>query len=187
MEKSDHVFLIGPDADRFAKENGLSMVENSYFVTDRAMKAFGRSHEKMGTVGAVAMDLNGDLAAGTSTGGTISSLPGRVGDSPVIGAGCYANNAICAVSCTGHGEYFLRNVVAYDLAALINYKGWPVQKSVEYIIHEKLEPQGGKGGIISIDKNGQVAIAYSTTGMFRGYVNSSGAGMTGVFEEVQRF
>lgn len=185
MEKSKHVMLIGKGAEKFAKDQGLEIVDPSYFFDqkrwDLYLKLKGKSEKKItgsdsihGTVGVVALDKYGNLAAGTSTGGLSNKKYGRVGDSPIIGAGTYANNNTCAVSCTGTGEYFIRNVVAYDMSALMEYKNYTVQQAAEYIINEKLKSQGGDGGLIALDKSGNFTMTFNTEGMFRGYVNSDG-------------
>ena len=186
MEKTVHVMLTGAGADKFAKEAGLEIVDPSYFFTqkrwDQYLKGKTKSdsidndpiHTKHGTVGAVALDIYGNLAAATSTGGLSNKKYGRVGDSPIIGAGTYANNKTCAVSCTGTGEYFIRNVVAYDVSALMEYKGFTVNKAADYIINEKLKSQGGDGGLIALDANGNFTMTFNTSGMFRGYSNSDG-------------
>ncbi|MBL1180994.1 MAG: isoaspartyl peptidase/L-asparaginase [Bacteroidetes bacterium] len=194
MEKSAHVLLMGTGAEEFAKEKGIELVEESYFFDEMRWKQFQKikeiqkiqldhsddkeeminpeepfKDEKFGTVGAVALDKHGNLAAGTSTGGMTNKKFGRVGDSPIIGAGNYANNTTCAVSCTGHGEYFIRNVVAYDVAALIKYKNYSLQQACNEVINIKLKQQGGEGGLIAIDKNGNIQMPFNTKGMYRGY------------------
>lgn len=185
MEKSKHVMLMGKGAEIFAKEQGLEIVDPSYFFDQKRwnlyLKLKGKSEIKTtgadtahGTVGVVALDKYGNLAAGTSTGGLSNKKYGRIGDSPIIGAGTYANNKTCAVSCTGTGEYFIRNVVAYDMSALMEYKGYTIQQAADYIIHDKLQSQGGDGGLIALDKNGNYTMTFNTEGMFRGYANSSG-------------
>jgi L-asparaginase / beta-aspartyl-peptidase len=185
MEKSKHVMLIGKGAEKFAKDQGLDIVDPSYFYDqkrwDQYLKQKGKSDLNInysdtihGTVGVVALDMYGNLAAGTSTGGLSNKEYGRVGDSPIIGAGTYANNNTCAVSCTGTGEYFIKNVVAYDMSALMEYKGYTVQKAADYIINEKLKEQGGDGGLIALDKYGNFTMTFNTEGMFRGYANSGG-------------
>lgn len=130
--------------------------------------------KKFGTVGAVALDKQGNLAAATSTGGMTNKKFGRVGDAPIIGAGTYANNNTCAVSCTGHGEYFIRNVIAYDVAAIMEYKKYTLHKAADYVINHKLEKQNGKGGLIAIDNKGNIAMPFNTTGMYRAYKKSNG-------------
>lgn len=186
MEKSIHVMLIGTGADKFAKEQGLEIVDPKYFFDQKRWDQYLKSKDKsdigdtnpilnkFGTVGVVALDIYGNLAAGTSTGGLSNKKYGRVGDSPIIGAGTYANNKTCAVSCTGTGEYFIRNVVAYDMSALMEYKGWPIQKAGEYVINKKLKALGGDGGLIALDSLGNFTMTFNTAGMFRGYANSEG-------------
>jgi len=186
MEKTVHVMLTGAGADKFAKEQGLDIVEPSYFFDQKRWEQYLKNKDKSdignkdpilnkyGTVGVVALDIYGNLAAGTSTGGLSNKKYGRVGDSPIIGAGTYANNKTCAVSCTGTGEYFIRNVAAYDVSALMEYKGWTVQKAAEYVINEKIKSQGGDGGLIALDSKGSFTMTFNTAGMFRGYANSNG-------------
>ncbi|HLN52349.1 MAG TPA: isoaspartyl peptidase/L-asparaginase [Lentimicrobium sp.] len=176
MDSSAHVLLSGKGADQFAKSHGLEMVENSYFDSDKAEKEYKRIKEKLdtegrkGTVGAVALDIHGNLAAATSTGGMTFKQWGRIGDSPIIGAGTYANNQTCAVSCTGHGEYFIRNSVAYDVSARMLYLKETVDQAANFIINSKLVEQGGTGGLIAVDKDGNISMPFNTKGMFRGYI-----------------
>ena len=179
MEQSDHVMLAGKGASRFAMEKGLEIVDSSYFYTERRWKSHQQQQkekivEKHSTVGCVAMDRNGNLAAGTSTGGMTNKMFGRIGDTPIIGAGNYANNKTCAVSATGHGEFFIRFTVTHDISALMEYKNLSLAEAARQVIHEKLEPAGGKGGIIAIDKKGNITMAFNTSGMFRGYAKSTG-------------
>jgi L-asparaginase / beta-aspartyl-peptidase len=185
MEKSGHVMLVGTGAEKFAKEKGLEIVDPSYFYTKKRWDELQKAKELEkssssdpakghGTVGAVALDLDGNLAAGTSTGGMTNKMQGRIGDSPIIGAGTYANNHTCAVSCTGHGEYFIRNVVAYDVSAFMEYLGITLNQSANYIINNKLKHQGGEGGLIAVDKDGNIAMPFNTGMMFRGYITSEG-------------
>ena len=168
MTKSDHVFLSGSGAEEFAKKENLDMVEQDYFYTEfrsnQLKKMKGDS--KFGTVGCVAMDKDGNLVAGTSTGGMTNKKWGRIGDSPIIGAGTYANNNTCAVSCTGSGEYFMRSVVAYDVSALIEYEKLSLKDAVSKIIHKKLPSIGGDGGLIAIDNKGNIAMDFNTHGMY---------------------
>jgi L-asparaginase / beta-aspartyl-peptidase len=177
MEKTDHVLLVGDGAEELARNEGLELVDSSYFFTqsryDSYLKAKEKA-EKFGTVGAVALDKNGNLAAGTSTGGMTYKMKGRVGDSPIIGAGTYADNTTCAVSATGHGEYFIRNVVAYDISALMKYQNMSLQNAADEVIMNKLKKIGGGGGIVAVDKDGNVAMPFNTPGMYRGYVTSEG-------------
>ncbi len=201
MEKSEHVMLIGKGAEQFAKEAGLQIVDPKYFWTkerwdglQKALKedsikakldhSFNKQTDqkkfgiinvdyKFGTVGCVALDNNGDLAAGTSTGGMTNKKYGRVGDAPIIGAGTYANNNTVAVSCTGWGEFYIRNVVAHDLSALMEYKGLSVSEAGKTVI-EKVGKLGGDGGLIALDKNGNMAMPFNTAGMYRGAIKKDG-------------
>ena len=184
MEKSKYVMLTGDGAEKFAKENGLTIVDPSYFITAERKEAWQKIKDKSGqtgTVGAVALDQQGNLAAATSTGGMMFKMKGRVGDSPIIGAGTYANNETCAVSCTGHGEFFIRNVVAYDLSALIQYKGMSLIDASDYLINGKLKSLNAEGGLISVDKKGNIAMPFNTNAMFRGYINSEGASQVSIY------
>lgn len=176
MENSPHVMLAGRGASDFAREQGLEIVENSYFHTQRRLDAVTRQieQEKNGTVGAVALDSNGNLAAATSTGGMSNKKYGRIGDSPVIGAGTYANNSTCAVSATGHGEFFIRWVVAHDISALMEYGNLTLEEAAGKVINEKLVQAGGTGGVVAVDGQGNVSMPFNTTGMYRGYVKSTG-------------
>lgn len=176
MEKSEHVFLIGEGAEQFAKAHNLELVDESYFFTESRWRSLQKAKakesltekEKHGTVGAVALDQFGNLAAATSTGGMTNKKFGRIGDSPIIGAGTYADNETCAVSATGHGEYFIRAVVAHDIASLIRYKHLSLQAAANEVIG-KLTKLGGTGGIIAIDRNANIAMPFNTEGMYRGY------------------
>ncbi len=189
MELTPYVLLAGEGADAFAKGIGLQTVPNSYFYTERRLKQYEKYKEnkekssasanifpfkKFGTVGCVALDKNGNLAAGTSTGGISFKKFGRVGDSPIIGAGTYADNNRCAISCTGQGEFFIRNVVAYDISALIAYKGYSLEKAARTVILKKLVKQNAEGGIIGIDKYGNMTAVFNTPGMFRAFVKDDG-------------
>ncbi len=180
MEHSPHVLLVGEGAEQFAKKEGLSLADSSYFFTRSRwnsylrVKAEKEQGERHGTVGAVALDMQGNLAAGTSTGGMTYKMHGRVGDSPIIGAGTYADNASCAVSATGHGEYFIRNVVAYQIGALMDFSGFSLKEAANYVILDKLKKQGADGGIIAVDNKGNFTMTFNTDGMFRGFVTSSG-------------
>jgi L-asparaginase / beta-aspartyl-peptidase len=187
MENSPHVMLTGRGAEQFAFEQGLEAVDPSYFFDqsrwdqyreflrgNTQLRGMTDPDMKMGTVGAVALDMDGNLAAATSTGGMTGKRFGRIGDSPIIGAGTYANNQTCAVSATGHGEYFIRNVVAYDISALMLYSGKTLEEAANENVMEKLVEQGGNGGIIAVDRDGNVAMPFNTTGMFRGFVKSTG-------------
>ncbi len=173
MEKSPHVLLSCQGADEFAKQQGLATEDSAYFVTPRRYERYQQLKEqkkldKHGTVGCVVLDKAGNLAAGTSTGGMMMKSFGRVGDSPIIGAGTYADNHTCAVSCTGHGEYFIRYAVAYDITALMKYKGLSLQEAADEVIRHKLKNAGGSGGIIAVDKDGNTSMTFNTSGMFRG-------------------
>lgn len=176
MDSSNHVLLSGKGADEFARSYGLEIVDNSYFDTERSYQEYLRvkqrtdSEGRKGTVGAVALDKNGNLAAATSTGGMTYKRYGRIGDSPIIGAGTYANNESCAVSCTGHGEYFIRNSVAYDVSARMLYLNETVNEAAEFIINKKLKEQGGTGGLIAVDKEGNISMPFNTKGMYRGFI-----------------
>jgi len=174
MTESRHVMLSGTGADLFAAEKGLKIVEdNLYFATPKTMEwieEVKKNNKKNGTVGCVVLDKQGNLTAGTSTEGTFKKQWGRVGDSPIIGAGTYADNSSCAVSCTGHGEYFIRHVVAYNLCARYKYLQETVQQAADYIIHSELNIDAGEGGLIAIDKNGNIAMPFNTSGMFRGFI-----------------
>jgi L-asparaginase / beta-aspartyl-peptidase len=174
MDESPHVMLIKEGAETFAQEIGLEIVDPTYFFTQKSWDALQRNKEseKSGTVGCVALDNEGNLAAGTSTGGMTNKKWGRVGDSPVIGAGTYADNSTCGVSATGHGEFFIRNVVAYDIAARMNYLNEPIATAADDIINNKLKALGANGGVIAMDKNGNIAMPFNTSGMFRGYLRA---------------
>ena len=191
MEKSPHVMLDCAGAEAFAKEQGIELVDQKYFFTQERWDALQKIKEaekhggaggkkfiiseqdRHGTVGAVALDGNGNLAAATSTGGMTNKRPGRIGDSPVVGAGTYANNATCAVSGTGDGEYFIRATVAHDVSALMEYRGMSLQDAAQSAL-DKAAKLGGTGGLIAIDKNGNIALPFNTSGMYRGYVDASG-------------
>lgn len=168
-DSTKHVLLKGRGAEAFAAKMNFQSVETEYFITPktRALREERLSRmDKMGTVGCVAMDKAGNIAAGTSTGGMDNKQYGRIGDSPIIGAGTYANNLTCGVSCTGHGEYFIKNAVAYDMSARVEYKGESVKDAASFIIGEKLLSQQARGGLIAIDHNGEIAIEFNTMGMF---------------------
>jgi L-asparaginase / beta-aspartyl-peptidase len=189
MERSPHVMLTGMGADLFAEEQGLEIVDPSWFFTQERYDGWKRSKEQMdkkGTVGAVALDKRGNLAAATSTGGMSMKRYGRVGDAPVIGAGTFASNATCGVSCTGHGEYFIRNAVAYDLSARMAYKRTSLRDAAHQILHGTLKQQGGTGGLIAIDKAGNYVMDFNTKGMFRGVLLPGGEIHAMIFDD-ERF
>ncbi|UCG52740.1 MAG: isoaspartyl peptidase/L-asparaginase [Candidatus Latescibacterota bacterium] len=188
MEDSKHVLLVGRGAELFAAGQGLDIVDPEYFFEQTrwdqllkikeseqsSLERSGAIQMRFGTVGALALDRKGNLAAGTSTGGLTNKRHGRVGDSPIVGAGTYANNATCAVSGTGQGEYFMRNLVAYDVSALMEYQGMNLDDAVEKVIQEKLTELGGLGGVIALDKFGNVAMSFNTEGMYRGWIKEDG-------------
>jgi len=185
MEKSPHVMMAGEGAEAFAKEQGgIAFVDQKYFYTDRAWKALqddlaaerkaAHAGQHHGTVGAVALDQHGNLAAGTSTGGLTNKRFGRIGDSPIIGAGTYANNQSCAISSTGIGEYWIRYTVAHDICARVQYRNMPIQAAADAIVKDTLKPIGGEGGVIGLDGRGNVTMSFNTTGMGRGYVGADG-------------
>jgi len=192
MEKSGHVMMDGEGAEGFARENGIKLVDQKYFFTQERWEAlqkikaaekdrtggagkavFITDQDRHGTVGAVALDKNGNLAAATSTGGTTNKRPGRVGDTPVIGAGTYANNATCAVSATGDGEYFIRASVGHDISALMEYRGMSLKDAAQVAL-DNVAKLGGTGGLIAIDREGNMALPFNTSGMYRGYVDPNG-------------
>ena len=176
MTNSPHVMLTGAGASQFAREQGLEIVDPSYFYTERRFNELQEilKKEKNGTVGCCALDKNGNLAAGTSTGGMANKKYNRVGDSPIIGAGTYANNNTCAVSGTGHGEFFIRWTVAHDISALMEYKGLTLKEASELVVNEKLVKAGGSGGVICLDKSGYVSMPFNSSGMFRGFATADG-------------
>jgi beta-aspartyl-peptidase (threonine type) len=213
MEKSPHVFLVGEGADAFSKQAGLEQVDPSFFFTERRWQSLLRQLKKeglpipprpagappepaapiveiepedahkFGTVGAVALDRSGDIAAGTSTGGTQAKRWGRVGDSPVIGAGTYASNQSCAVSATGTGEYFIRLTVAREVCALVQYKGLKLQQAVDEVIHRELNAIHGDGGVIAIAPDGEMAWSFNTPGMYRARLAEGGKMEIGIYSD----
>jgi beta-aspartyl-peptidase (threonine type) len=174
MTNSAHVMLAGAGASQFAKEQGLEIVPPEYFYVEKRYNELQEAlkKEKLGTVGCVALDRAGNLAAGTSTGGMTNKKYNRIGDAPIIGAGTYANNATCAVSATGHGEYFIRWTVAHDISALIEYKGLSLKDASELVVMGKLVKAGGTGGVICVDKEGNISMPFNSRGMFRGYATA---------------
>jgi beta-aspartyl-peptidase (threonine type) len=195
MDSSEHVFFSGSGARAFALEQGLEWVDSTYFETERRMKQYEKRMEKFradipsekqwkyGTVGCVVLDRTGDLAAGTSTGGMSMKRNGRIGDSPVIGAGTYADNSTCAVSCTGWGEYFIRAAVAHDVHARMAYGGASLSEAAYSVIQEVIPDMGGNGGLIAIDNNGNVTMEFNTSGMFRAASDSNGKRGVSIFSE----
>lgn len=186
MDHSGHVALCGLGAEQYARLQGLAMEPDEYFYTAQRYQQWqealaedrvqlDHTEKKFGTVGAVALDADGNLAAATSTGGMTNKKYGRMGDSPVIGAGTYANNNTCAISCTGHGELFMRSVVAYDISCLMEYKGLSLREACQIVVHEKLVRIGGEGGLIAIDRDGNIELPFNSEGMYRGYQTSSGS------------
>ena len=190
LDHSVHVFLSGQGAEEFAVEQGLKQVDPSYFFTQKNFDRLKEvkvavnvpSQEKLGTVGAVALDVNGNLAAGTSTGGMTNKRYGRIGDVPVIGAGTYAENDVCGISATGHGEFFIRNVVAHDIAARMKYAGHSIEKASTEVI-AALKEKGGAGGVIGLDSQGHVVMPFNTPGMFRGYITLDGSPVVAIYTE----
>lgn len=199
MTNTKHVLLMGDGAEQFAREQGLEIMDPSWFKTPARTEQYERmkqpeggkkvkidvkghqdadttirkaDDQAKGTVGAVALDNMGNLAAATSTGGLMMKMKGRIGDTPIIGAGTYANNATCAVSCTGTGEYFMRDLIAYDVSALMEYRGWSLEQAARYEIDERLRAQGGGGGLIAVDREGNIATPFNTNAMFRGYAKA---------------
>lgn len=202
MDRSPHVMMTGHGAELFATKMGLEIVDPSYFWTERRWKQLQNElmkeekavrpvstlppqdeEKKFGTVGAVALDQSGNLAAATSTGGMTNKQYGRVGDSPIIGAGNYADNESCAVSGTGHGEFFIRYMVAYDIAALMKYRGMSVTQAAEEVVNKKLKAAGGAGGVIALDASGNFATPFNTEGMYRGWIGRDGVTHVEIYKE----
>lgn len=203
MQKSEHVMLYGAGAEEFAQSLGYKMMDTTYFYTKSRYESLQRilekektintekisfedpyiKNSKFGTVGCAALDKHGNLASGTSTGGMTNKRWNRIGDAPIIGAGTYANNATCAVSSTGWGEFFIRSVVAYDISALMEYKGMSLQDAAKEVIHKKVPALGGDGGIVAIDKDGNVAMEFNTAGMYRASMNAEGELEIGIYNE----
>ncbi len=198
MEQSSHVMLVGAGAEEFALDRGMALVPNTYFHTERRREQLERARrgdrmaaitlnpfgpDPFGTVGAVARDGKGNIAAATSTGGMTGKRAGRVGDSPIIGAGTYANNATAAVSATGHGEFFMRWVVAHDIHSLMEYKGMSLQQAVEEVVQKKLRAAQGEGGVIAVDAKGNLVLSFNSEGMFRGARDSQGRNEVAIYPE----
>lgn len=210
MEQSEHVMLTGKGAEEFAKLRGLEIVDPSYFYTEKRWEGLQRAlkaeksqldhteepakprkssslifdeGKKFGTVGCVALDQYGNLAAGTSTGGMTNKRWNRVGDAPIIGAGTYANNETCAISATGHGEYFIRSVVAHDISALMAYKGLSLAAASDEVVMKKLVKMGGEGGLVAVDKDGNVSMPFNSEGMYRGYIKANGQKVIRIYRD----
>lgn len=197
MTKSPHVMLMGQGAYDFALLNGIATETDEYFFSDfrheqwRQIQGSGEAaldhnvvvkDKKFGTVGAVALDVHGNIAAATSTGGMTNKQYGRVGDSPIIGAGTYANNKTCAISCTGHGEPFIRAVTAYDVSCLMEYKGLSLQEAMAVVVYEKLMKIDGEGGMIGVDTKGNAAMLFNSEGMYRGMRGSDGRNEVAIYK-----
>ena len=188
MTKSPHVMMAGEGAETFAQSIGMSVTDEGYFHTEHRYQQWleirdtenyqldhtVKSENKMGTVGAVALDFEGNIAAATSTGGMTNKKFGRVGDSPIIGAGNYANNETCAISCTGHGELFIRSVVAYDISCLMAYKGLTLKQACDLVVMDKLVKIGGEGGLVAIDAMGNIEMPFNSEGMYRASLSVDG-------------
>ncbi len=210
MEHSPHVMMVGSGAEQFAAQHGITIVDPSYFYTEERWKALQRVKKedslkteldhgskksnsgllqpenrdsKYGTVGAVALDQHGDLAAATSTGGMTNKRWGRVGDAPIIGAGTYANNATCAISCTGWGEFFIRLVMAKTISDRMEFGQWSLQKAADEMIMKRLPALKGDGGLIAVDKQGNIAMPFCTEGMYRGYITADGKMEIRIYKE----
>lgn len=203
LDHSPHVMLVGAGAEAFAAEQNLELVENEYFHTERRRRALEKAianergavlsedkddhleivEDKKGTVGAVALDRNGDIVAGTSTGGMNNKRYGRVGDSPIIGAGTYADNRVCGISATGHGEYFIRAAVAHDICARAEYKGISLQAAADEVVHKRLVDMGADGGIIGLDPSGTVVYSFNSKGMYRASQTSSTGLEVGIYQQ----
>ncbi|MEX1190078.1 MAG: isoaspartyl peptidase/L-asparaginase [Bacteroidia bacterium] len=196
MEHSGHVFLAGEGAAEFARSQGFTFEDSSYFHDDLRYRQWQEAlksdvvqldhsplqEKKFGTVGAVALDLHGNLAAATSTGGMTNKKFGRVGDSPMLGAGNYAKNSTCAVSCTGSGEFFIRAVVAYDVSCLMEYKGYSLQQACETVVQNHLLKIGGDGGLIAVDAEGNICLEFNTDGMYRALKKQSGEALIAIYK-----
>ena len=201
MEKSEHVYLSGLGAMEFAEKMKMEFAPDEYFfvqqrydqlqsakqsdtmVLDHTGDTLEQGEKKFGTVGAVALDIHGNIAAATSTGGMTNKRYGRVGDSPIIGAGTYANNTTCAISCTGHGELFIRSVVAYDISCLMEYKGLSLKEACEIVVNQKLVKIGGEGGLVAIDVKGNIEFPFNSEGMYRGKKQSGEAMYLGIYKD----
>lgn len=200
MQQSEHVFLSGLGAMEFAEKMKLEFAPDEYFFVQQRYNQLMEAKQtdsvtmdhndkktsgkdKTGTVGCVALDVNGNLAAGTSTGGMTNKKYGRVGDSPMIGAGTYANNQTCAISCTGHGEFFIRAVVAYDISCLMEYKGLSLKQACQVVVHQKLVALGGEGGLIALDAHGNIELPFNSEGMYRASLKANQDLFIGIYKE----
>ncbi|MCU0350105.1 MAG: isoaspartyl peptidase/L-asparaginase [Flavobacterium sp.] len=205
MEKSEHVMLAREGAEFFASQHNIEIVNPAYFYVESRYQSLLRAQEKdktmldhndksefydanikdskFGTVGCVALDKNGNIVAGTSTGGMTNKKWGRIGDAPIIGAGTYANNNTCGISATGWGEFFMRNVVAYDISAMIEYKGYTIEKAAKEVIQNKLTKSGGDGGIIGLDTKGNIVMEFNTAGMYRASIDTNGKLVIGIYKD----
>ena len=196
MTKSPHVMLMGDGAEQFALSENLEFADDNYFYTDFRYEQWNeikntenyqldhtqKSNNKMGTVGAVALDVHGNLAAATSTGGMTNKKWGRVGDTPIIGAGTYANNNTCAISCTGHGELFIRSVVAYDISCLMEYAGMSLKEACNKVVLDKLVKINGEGGLVALDKHGNIEMPFNSEGMYRACTNQFEEQMIAIYK-----
>lgn len=199
-EKSGHVYLCGEEAETFATTCGFRFEPSEYFYTEERYQQWlavkdtdsyqldhadklEQGEKKFGTVGAVALDRDGNLAAATSTGGMTNKRYGRIGDTPIIGAGTYANNKTCAISCTGHGEFFMRAVVAYDISCLMEYKGLSLAEACKLVVNEKLVKMGGEGGLVAIDAHGNIALPFNSEGMYRAWSQENGLVQTAIYKD----
>ena len=197
MEHSGHVLLCGEGAAEFARKMNLPFENDEYFFTQQRYDQLleirdsekteldhsDSKEKKFGTVGAVALDMHGNLAAGTSTGGMTNKRYGRAGDSPIIGAGTYANNKTCAISCTGHGEFFIRAVVAYDISCLMEYKGFTLEQACNEVVYKKLVDLGGEGGLIALNAQGNICLPFNSEGMYRGMKKSDGDFLVSIYKD----
>ncbi len=199
MENSEHVFLSGKGAEEFAHKMNLEFAPDEYFHTEYRLKQLAAIRDsnrtildhmkvtdgdkKFGTGGAVCKDIHGNIAAATSTGGMTNKRYNRIGDTPIIGAGTYANNNTCAVSCTGHGEYFIRAVVAYDVSCLMEYKGLSLEEAARIVVNDKLVRMSGEGGLVAVDRFGNITMPFNSDGMYRGYMKSDGSSYIGIFKD----
>lgn len=195
LKHSDHVFMSGYGAEEFARKHGIAFEPEDYFYDPHRYKQWREVRDtdifmldhtqerKFGTVGAVALDMEGNLAAATSTGGMTNKNYNRIGDTPIIGSGTYANNATCAISCTGHGEFFIRAVVAYDVSCLMEYKGYTLQQACEQVVLDKLVQFGGEGGLIAVDAAGNIALPFNSEGMYRGCRASGKEAIVAIYKD----